>query len=623
MPFDAACVLSRRGRPTAVLASGDPFWHGAGGSLAAQLSPDEWIAHPSPSTFSLAAARLGWPLESTICIGLHAAPFERLVPLLSRGAQIICLVRDAKAAGDLASWLTARGFGASRLWSLSALGGSRESVTEGKAESFTVGDAVSPLALAIEADGAAGLPRVSGLADDLFQHDGQITKRPIRALALSALAPRPGEHLWDIGAGSGSISIEWALAGGNAIAIEVREDRVANIRANAEAFGVMHKVTIITGSAPAALASLDKPEAAFIGGGLDAAMFAAVWPLMPDGTRIVAHGVTLETEALLSDYNRVTAASSCASISPMPCHSVAIDRGRHRARSCSGMLSRKAAHDRAFHRRRPWRARSSHVTRSRSGRLLPGLPLCRLAGACGNPGALSGRRAYRQHCAAVARRDHRGDRESARRGPRCRAAALGRPLGLVDHGRTAASPARARHSLHGHAGRAVIRGGGRRARSRTDAAWPCAIRGADPHLRSRQRHAGGRDACSFCSDRCRACDSSFGACTGQARCRADAVLWRRLPGRRGLARELARREDRARHPRHAAILAWRGARTHRDHPGRPYARSARFRGEPPLRRRLRPPLSAGRRQPSLSGGIRRWRAASSSPRRPPAPARPR
>jgi precorrin-6B C5,15-methyltransferase / cobalt-precorrin-6B C5,C15-methyltransferase len=300
VPFDAACVLSRRGRPTAVLASGDPFWHGAGGSLAAQLSPDEWIAHPSPSTFSLAAARLGWPLESTICIGLHAAPFERLVPLLSRGAQIICLVRDAKAAGDLASWLTARGFGASRLWSLLALGGSRESVTEGKAESFTVGDAVSPLALAIEADGAAGLPRVSGLADDLFQHDGQITKRPIRALALSALAPRPGEHLWDIGAGSGSISIEWALAGGNAIAIEVREDRVANIRANAEAFGVMHKVTIIMGTAPAALASLDKPEAAFIGGGLDAAMFAAVWPLMPDGTRIVAHGVTLETEALLS-----------------------------------------------------------------------------------------------------------------------------------------------------------------------------------------------------------------------------------------------------------------------------------------------------------------------------------
>src|SRR6201999_4535153 len=149
-PFDSACVLSRRGRPTAVLASGDPFWHGAGGSLAAQLAPDEWIAHPSPSTFSLAAARLGWPLESTICIGLHAAPFARLVPLLARGAHIICLIRDVRAASDLASWLTARGFGASRLWILSALGGPRESVTESKAENCAAGNAVSPLALAIE-----------------------------------------------------------------------------------------------------------------------------------------------------------------------------------------------------------------------------------------------------------------------------------------------------------------------------------------------------------------------------------------------------------------------------------------------------------------------------------------
>src|ERR1700759_2246511 len=157
-PFDTACVLSRRGRPTAVLASGDPFWHGAGGSLAAQLSPEEWVAHPSPSTFSLAAARLGWPLESTVCIALHAAPFERLVPLLSRGAQIIALVRDAKAAGDLAAWLTARRFGASRIWTLSALGGPRESVIEGRAENYTAPSAVSPLALAIEADGAAGLP---------------------------------------------------------------------------------------------------------------------------------------------------------------------------------------------------------------------------------------------------------------------------------------------------------------------------------------------------------------------------------------------------------------------------------------------------------------------------------
>ena len=301
VPFDTACVLLRRGRPTAVLASGDPFWHGAGGSLAGQLAPDEWVAHPSPSTFSLAAARLGWPLESTTCIALHAAPFERLVPVLARGARIVCLMRDANAAGDLANWLTARGFGASRLWALSALGGPRESVTENSAESYAAGIAVSPLALAIQADGAAGLPRASGLPDDLFQHDGQISKRPIRALALSALAPRPGETLWDIGAGSGSISVEWALAGGSAIAIEAREDRAANIRANAAAFGLSHKVMTIVGSAPAVLSGLDQPDAVFIGGGLDADTFDAIWALVPHGVRIVAHSVTLETEALLSE----------------------------------------------------------------------------------------------------------------------------------------------------------------------------------------------------------------------------------------------------------------------------------------------------------------------------------
>jgi precorrin-6Y C5,15-methyltransferase (decarboxylating) len=213
-------------------------------------------------------------------------------------------VRDAKAAGDLAQWLTARGFGPSRLWTLSALGGPRESVSESKAEDYAAGAAVSPLALAIEADGTAGLPRASGLADDLFQHDGQITKRPIRALALSALAPRPGENLWDIGAGSGSISVEWALAGGRAIAIEAREDRAANIRANAEAFGISHRINIVTERAPAALSGLDRPDAVFIGGGLDTAMFDAVWKLVPISTRLVVHCVTLETEALLAELQQ-------------------------------------------------------------------------------------------------------------------------------------------------------------------------------------------------------------------------------------------------------------------------------------------------------------------------------
>jgi precorrin-6B C5,15-methyltransferase / cobalt-precorrin-6B C5,C15-methyltransferase len=298
VPFDIAPVLDCRGHPTVVLASGDPFWHGAGASLASHLSASEWIAHPMPSTFSLATARLGWRLEEVICLALHAAPFEQLLPQLARGRRIICLVRDGKAAADLAGWLTARGWGASRLWSLAALAGPREQIVASRADSFAT-EASSPVAVAIEAEGAAGLPRCAGLADDCFVHDGQISKRPMRALALSALAPRPGERLWDIGAGSGSISVEWALAGGTAIAIEAREPRVANIRINAAAFGLAHRIAVVTGEAPSALSGLDRPDAVFIGGGLDAKMFDAVWSQVSEGTRVVAHAVTLETEALL------------------------------------------------------------------------------------------------------------------------------------------------------------------------------------------------------------------------------------------------------------------------------------------------------------------------------------
>ncbi|MCG2625764.1 precorrin-6y C5,15-methyltransferase (decarboxylating) subunit CbiE [Bradyrhizobium sp. WYCCWR 13023] len=304
VPFDSDVVLSCRGRPTAVLASGDPFWYGAGAGLAEKLGGGEWIAHPAPSTFSLAAARLGWRLESVICLGLHAAPFERLVPHLADGARIICLVRDGKAAGDLARWLTERGWGVSPFWTLAALGGPHEKVGKYHAETYTRAPTVNLVAVAFEARGADGLSRGSGLPDALFAHDGQITKRPVRALALSVLGPCPGRRLWDIGAGSGSISVEWALGGGSAIAVEAREDRAANIRSNAEAFGLEHKITVIAGTAPEALATLDAPDAVFIGGGLDRAMFDAVWSRLAPGTRLVAHSVTLETEALLGELHQ-------------------------------------------------------------------------------------------------------------------------------------------------------------------------------------------------------------------------------------------------------------------------------------------------------------------------------
>ena len=299
VPFSIAPVLTCRGQRVVVLASGDPFWHGVGGSLAAHLDPGEWIAFPAPSTFSLAAARLGWRLEDTTCLGLHAAPLETLIQHLASDVRLICLLRNGAAVPALAAWLTDHGFGASPLWVMEALGGPAERIREASADGFDLSDVAAPVAVAIAAVGATGLPRVAGLPDHCFAHDGQITKRPVRALTMSALAPRPGELLWDIGAGSGSIAVEWCLAGGHAAAIEARSDRARNIRTNAAAFGLTKRLSVIDGQAPDALAGLPPPNAVFVGGGADTELLEALWRVMPKGARFVANAVTLETEALL------------------------------------------------------------------------------------------------------------------------------------------------------------------------------------------------------------------------------------------------------------------------------------------------------------------------------------
>lgn len=296
VPFDIAPVLALRGRPVVVLASGDPFWFGAGGALADALAPGEWRAIPVAGVFSLAAARLGWRIEDTACLGLHAAPFARLRPHLAPGWRGIGTLRDGPAAGALARWLAEAGWGASDLWVMEALGGPRERIRTGRADGLDLSDVAAPVAVAIHAQGGEGLPRSPGLPDGLFRHDGQITKAPVRALALAALAPRRNAILWDLGAGSGSVSVEWALAGGRAQAVERRADRAATVRANAASFGVDHRVTTYQGAAMDLLPALPQPQAVFVGGGFDKALFDA----LPRGARLVVHAVTLETEALLS-----------------------------------------------------------------------------------------------------------------------------------------------------------------------------------------------------------------------------------------------------------------------------------------------------------------------------------
>ena len=301
-----AKLLTLKGRNVVVLASGDPFWFGAGTVLTAHLEPHEWRAFPGTSTFSLAASCLGWPLEKTVCLGLHARPFTHLRPHLSPGARLFVLLRDGAAAVDLAQWITKQGFGESPLHVLEALGGPRERIRETTAATMTLTGIVHPVCVAIDVQGNGDtLPLSSGLPDDLFANDGQITKRPVRALTLSALALKRGEHLWDIGSGSGSIAIEWLLRHPDmtATAIEANPSRATRITTNAAALGV-ERLKVIAGTAPEALHGLPLPDAVFVGGGLSPEMLDQLWALMQPGTRLVANAVTLESEALLAHWHQ-------------------------------------------------------------------------------------------------------------------------------------------------------------------------------------------------------------------------------------------------------------------------------------------------------------------------------
>ncbi|TPJ41095.1 precorrin-6y C5,15-methyltransferase (decarboxylating) subunit CbiE [Mesorhizobium sp. B2-5-13] len=306
VPFDAgmAEVLALAGGNVCVLASGDPFFHGVGATLARKVNPREMYVIPAPSAISLAAARLGWALQDIEIISLHSHPIDLIRPLLQPNARILALTSDGDAPAAIGRLLTELDFGTSRLTVLEALGGPKETLRSVRADAFNL-ENINPLnVLAIEIDSnpqARVLPLTSGLADHLFEHDGQITKREIRAVTLSALAPRRGELLWDVGAGSGSIGIEWMLAHPSmrAIAIEADPARAARIGHNAVACGVPGLV-IVEGSAPRALARLETPDAIFIGGGgSDAGVLTAATKALRAGGRLVANAVTLEMEALL------------------------------------------------------------------------------------------------------------------------------------------------------------------------------------------------------------------------------------------------------------------------------------------------------------------------------------
>jgi precorrin-6Y C5,15-methyltransferase (decarboxylating) len=297
-------VLAARGSQVCVLASGDPFNYGVGSVLAGRVPPEETLVVPAPSAFSLAAARLCWALPETALVSLHGRELSRIRPHLHPGARILALTSDSEGPAALARLLAETGFGPSRMTVLEALGGGNERVSSATADSFVFSGiaALNTVAIEVEAGpNACVIPFSTGLDDALFEHDGQITKREIRAVTLSSLAPTRGQLLWDIGAGSGSVAIEWMLAHPSmrAIAIETRPDRTARISRNAAALGVPG-LQLVEGHAPEVLAGLATPDAIFIGGGASepGLVDAAIRALRPGG-RLVANAVTLETEAEL------------------------------------------------------------------------------------------------------------------------------------------------------------------------------------------------------------------------------------------------------------------------------------------------------------------------------------
>jgi precorrin-6Y C5,15-methyltransferase (decarboxylating) len=323
VPALPALLDAHRGRRMAVLASGDPMFHGIGVTLVRLLGRQAVRVLPHPSSVSLAAARLGWSLSHTDVLSLVTAPVEELHPLVHPGRNILILSAGAHTPAAVAALLTSRGYGDSTVTVLAQLGSPAESLISGPASDLD-GPAIDPLnvvAVACSAGTAAPMlsqncekvpipdptgprPVVPGLPDAVYESDGQLTKREVRAVTLAILGPQPGELLWDIGAGSGSIAIEWMRTHRDcrAVAVESSAERVGRIVRNAAALGVP-KLRVVEGRAPGALAGLPTPDVVFIGGGVtrDGVVDAALGAL-PAGGRLVANAVTLESEAALAAW---------------------------------------------------------------------------------------------------------------------------------------------------------------------------------------------------------------------------------------------------------------------------------------------------------------------------------
>ncbi|MET0931311.1 MAG: precorrin-6y C5,15-methyltransferase (decarboxylating) subunit CbiE [Aeromicrobium sp.] len=297
-------MASFEGREVIALASGDPLVSGVATTLVDLLGADAVTVVPALSSVALARARMRWSAESTEVVTLVGRDPHLVARSLAPGLRLLVLSSDGSTPAEVAGLLTAAGYGASPMTVLADLGSETESRVDSLAATWTA-EASPPLnviAVELASSGARPLGFVAGLPDDAFEHDGQITKRDVRASALARLAPMPGQLLWDVGAGAGSVGIEWLRAHPTcrAVAIEARDDRAERIARNAATLGVP-ALDVVTGKAPDVLRGLDAPHAIFVGGGAtEAGLVDACWDALLPGGRLVIHGVTLETESLLA-----------------------------------------------------------------------------------------------------------------------------------------------------------------------------------------------------------------------------------------------------------------------------------------------------------------------------------
>ncbi len=297
-------ILRRRGSRVCVLATGDPMWYGIGVTLAREVAAEERVIVPAASAFSLACARMGWPLAEVETLTLHGRPLDLLRGFLAPGARLVMLANDGDTPGEIAALLAGAGYGESRITVLEHMGGADERRIEDSARRWqaTRAAALNTVCVACRAGTDARVySRAPGLPDAAYENDGQLTKREVRAATLAALAPLPGQLLWDVGAGCGSIAIEWmrAARGARAVAIERNAERGAMIARNASGLGTPN-LDIVTAAAPAALAELDPPDAVFVGGGVsEHGVVEACWEALSAGGRLVANVVTVEGEGEL------------------------------------------------------------------------------------------------------------------------------------------------------------------------------------------------------------------------------------------------------------------------------------------------------------------------------------